>query len=242
MDAVIRAARLSALPKRLSELLTLQAGVNVSGDTASEPPRETQAGHTDPGSLRDQLERQVRAELAAQFDELYESERARARAEGHAQGVTEGQAAAATELAQACERLAVRANKALAAMAEAHRAALAKLESSVGEVAFAAVCRLVSSQALSQPFVLGLIERTCTELRADLEATARLHPRDIEVLCELLQDDELRVDSLSLHIVPDDSLALGGCVIEAASGRFDGGLENQLRRLHAVLAAGFVAK
>lgn len=240
MAAVIRSARLSVLPKRLSELLTSKAAVNAPRGTSVESPSETDAALSDSTSLREELEAQVRAQLGAEFQELYQSEREAARAEGFAQGVAEGRAAAATELAQACEKLTARANTTLSALAAAHGAALSKLEATVGEVAFAAVCRLVSSQATSRSFVSGVVERTCAELRGDLEATARLHPRDIQLLCELLQDDELKVESLGLRVVPDDSLALGGCVIEAASGRFDGGLENQLRRLHTVMTAGSV--
>jgi flagellar assembly protein FliH len=214
MDTLIRSAQLAPFRTRLSELRPAQ-------------PR------LDP--LREEFERQVRAESAAQIQELYESERKRAHAEGYADGVSAGKAAAATELAQACERLTVQTNRALSALAEAHRAALVKLESSVGEVTFAALCRLVSGQATSRSFVLGVVEHTCAELRADLNATVRLHPRDIETLGEWLQDDELWVDSLGLKVVPDESLVLGGCVIEAPSGHYDGGIENQLRRLHAVL-------
>jgi flagellar assembly protein FliH len=217
MDTLIRSAQLAPFRTRLSELRTAQPGQPV----------------LDP--LREEIERQVRAESAAQIQQLYESERLRARAEGHADGVAAGKAAAATELAQACERLTVQTNRALSALAEAHRAALLKLESSVGELTFAALCRLVSAQVTSRSFVLGIVEHTCAALRADLNATVRLHPRDIETLRESLQDDQLRVDSLGLKVVPDESLVLGGCVIEAPSGHYDGGIENQLRRLHAVL-------
>jgi len=104
-----------------------------------------------------------------------------------------------------------------------------------GEVAFAAVCHLVGRQAATRPFVLGLVEQICRQLRTDVRAMARMHPCDIDTLRELLQDGELRVHSLGLEVVPDESLELGGCVIEAASGRYDGALEGQLRRLHAVL-------
>jgi len=235
LDTLIRDAQLAPFRTRLSEL------------RAGEPETRTGSGSSDVSggalqpvrpaldSLRDEIERQVRAEAAVQIQELYESERKRAHVEGYADGVAAGKAAAAKELAQACERLAVQANRALSALAEAHRAALVKLESSVGEVTFAALCRLVSDQVASRSFVMGIVGQTCTALRADLNGIVRLHPRDIETLGEWLQDDELRVDSLGLTMIPDESLILGGCVIEAPSGHYDGGIETQLRRLHAVL-------
>ena len=186
--------------------------------------------------MRDEIEKQVRAELASHVQKLYDSERARACADGYADGLTEVRAAAEQDLAQIHEQLKVKVESALSALEQAHEAALTNLQTSVGEVAFAAVCRLVGQKAGSQEFVLDLVEHTCAQLRGDVMATARLHPRDIHTLRELLQDRELRVRSLELKVVPDESIELGGCVIEAASGQYDGGLESQLRRLHAVLA------
>ena len=227
MDTLIRSAQVAPLRTRLSE--TRAAGA----DAASAAQQSAQAQLD---ALRSEIEKQVRSEWASQMQKLYDSERERAHADGYADGMAEANAAAAKELEQARGELQTKVNSALSAMEQAHWAALVKLESSVGEVAFAAVCRLVSWLATSQEFVLGLVEHTCDQLRADVSATVRLHPRDIETLRGLMHDQELRVNSLGLKVVPDESLQLGGCVIEAASGQYDGGLETQLRRLHAVLA------
>ena len=100
------------------------------------------------------------------------------------------------------------------------------------------MCRLAGEQSAARGFVRGLVEQTCAGLRADSSATARMHPRDIRTLGDLLGGplgDVYRVHSIGLELRPDESLALGGVVLEAASGRYDGGLETQLRRLHAVL-------
>lgn len=185
--------------------------------------------------FRGEIESQLRAELAAQAQEQYETAHALGLADGRADAIAEARKGASEELRQATETLTAKVQGAMSALEKAHQGALLKLEASVGEVAFAALCRLVSEATVSQHFVLGLVERTCAQLRADLNATARLHPRDIEVLRELLEGQELRVHSIGLTVVPDESLGLGGCVIEAASGQYDGGLESQLRRLHSIL-------
>ena len=229
MGPVIRAAQIAYPRKRLTQAFVQQpdrkSGLSAAGSSGIE--------QTD--TLRSEIERQVRAELQRGLDELRDSERARARTEGLAAGLEEGSAAAASELARTCEDLATRANRVLSALEQAHRGVLSKLESGAGEVAFAAVCQLVGRQAATRPFVLGLVEQICRQLRTDSIAMARMHPRDIDTLRELLQDGELRIHSLGLEVVPDESLELGGCVVEAASGRYDGALEGQLRRLHAVL-------
>ena len=235
MDPLIRAARLAPFRTRLSELRAGQSDARTGNGSSEVSGGERPSAQPALDVLRDEIERQVRAESAAQLQELYESERKRAHAEGYATGIAAGKAAAAAELEEAREQQAARVNRVLSLLAEAHRAALTKLESSVGEVTFAALCRLVSAQVTSPSFVLGIVEHTCAALRADLNATVRLHPRDIETLRGWLKDGELRVGSLGLELVPDESLVLGGCVIEAPSGHYDGGIENQLRRLHAVL-------
>ncbi len=224
MDALIRSVEFAPHRTRLSDMPADTAPAHSPGPVRSKLD-----------ALREEVGQQLRSEWAAERQALCDSERDQARAEGLASAVAQAQAAAAAELAQRSEKLAADARSAWAAMQQAHEAALAKLQASVGEVTFAAVCRVVGRKALSREFVLGMVEHTCALLRAELLATVRLHPRDVQALQELLQDGELRVRSLGLKVVADESLALGGCVIEAASGQYDGGLESQLRRLHAVL-------
>jgi flagellar biosynthesis/type III secretory pathway protein FliH len=69
-----------------------------------------------------------------------------------------------------------------------------------------------------------------------------MHPRDLALIRELMRDDELRLRTLQVQLVADESLQFGGCIVEAPSGDYDGGLENQLRRLHAILTAQDAAR
>ncbi|MEO8152131.1 MAG: FliH/SctL family protein [Rhizobacter sp.] len=232
MDALIRSIQWAPSRTRLSERPgTDSAAADAANATTSPSPARSRLE-----SLREEIGTQVRSELAAHMQELANTEHERARIDGFAAGMAEAKLAAAKELAQACEKLKAQAHGALSAMEQAHQAVLAKLQSNVGEVAFAAVCRLAGRKAASQEFVMGVVEHTCAQLRSEVVATVRLHPRDVNTLRDLLQDQELRVRTVGLKVVSDESLELGGCVIEAASGQYDGGLESQLRRLHAVLA------
>jgi flagellar assembly protein FliH len=219
MEPLIRSVSLAAARRRLSE---------TREGTASQAPAAKDVA-------RLEIEQQVRDELTRHLQQVLDAERQRAYGEGHALGLAQGRVDAATELAQHREKLVLQARGALAALAQAHEAVLTRFESSVGEVAFAAVCRLLGRELSSRSLVMELIEQTCSVLRNETFATARLHPRDIEMLRELTVGDELQVHGLKLNLVPDESLRLGSCIIESASGRFDGGLESQLRRLHAVL-------
>ena len=209
MEPVIRSARLAPFRTRLSDA-------------------EVEA-------LRRRVEAEVRAEWENERQASYEAERARARADGIAAAKEEWAAALDQAIAQARESLEARLTRALGALESAHLEALTRLERQVGEVSFAALCRLVGEQHGTRAFTLALIEQTCAGLRAESVATVRLHPRDIETLREIMQRAELNLRSLNLKVIPDESLTLGGCVVEMPSGQYDGGLENQLRRLHALL-------
>lgn len=63
----------------------------------------------------------------------------------------------------------------------------------------------------------------------------RLHPRDLDLLAGQAGTLSL-AGGVSLTLVADDALALGGCSVETESGQFDGSLATQLQRLHELLA------
>jgi flagellar assembly protein FliH len=226
MDPLIRSAELGTARMRLNTQALAPAHGPRRDDAASAQAR-----------LRDEIERSVRAELGAEARAAAEAERERARAQGHAEGLVEGRSEAMLDAARARAELQAEAARALQALREAHAAALDAFEADVGRVAFAAVCKLVGGQAASRAFVQGLVEQVCAPLRAEPGATARLHPRDIALLGELVDGGTLALGSPGMRVVPDESLALGGCVVETAMGEAHGDLDSQLRRLHAALTA-----
>lgn len=237
MDPLIRAAQVPSVRRRLSEL---QAGARDTGSgRAGQRTDPAPVVESDRDALRREIEAQLRDQLAKEYEGFAAAERAEvhaeARAAGHALGLAEGRAEAAAQIAGHRDTLSKQTTSALDALETACKAALERIEAQVGEIAFAAVCRLLSRSALSRSFVLSLVHEICAGLPHETSATVRLHPRDIELLGELVSGQALRLRTLNLKVVPDETLELGGCSIEAASGEFEGGLESQLRRLHAVL-------
>jgi flagellar assembly protein FliH len=230
MDALIRSARLAPARTRLSENRKVGAQASGNGSTG-EPLRSAQE------MWREELERQIRGEIESQAQRLYQSERDRGYADGHADGLAEARDEAAKDLERIHDGLRARLDSVLAALEKTHQAIVSNVQASVGEVAFAAVCRLVGRKELSHAVVLQVVEHACTQLHMETGATIRLHPRDVETVTELLRHDGSRVQALGLKLVSDESLQLGGCVVEGNSGQYDGGLESQLRRLHAILTS-----
>lgn len=227
MDPLIRSARLASERTRISE-----ARVGTAPHSASNVPEREEVTRE---KLRAQIERQLRIDISAEMQETLEIERERVQREVREAALKEANAAAAAELERLREQFAAKVERAIAALERAHRDAMSQLESSVGEVTFAAVCRLIGREMSSRAWLMDVVQNTCSRLRGETSAIARLHPRDIQILNELLQDRELRLHDLSLKVVADESLELGGCRVESASGHYDGSLESQLRALHAVL-------
>ena len=233
MGALIRSCKMEARRVRLSEARSGHtAGAGREGESAPSPQ----------ASLRAEVDAQVRAEMAAHAQAVYAAERERGWVDGHAEALSSARAQAAQELARTRAELTAQVASAISAVERAHGLALDGLENAVGELTWIAVCRLAGRSAFTPDFVLGVTRQVCAELRGESSATARLHSRDIATLSEFVSDlpseRQLCIGELRLTIATDDSLELGGCVIEARSGEYDGRLETQLRRLHAVLTTG----
>jgi flagellar assembly protein FliH len=193
---------------------------------------ETRAA--DEQSLRRELETQVREQLAQQWQAERAAEFERARGEGLEAARQEIESAVAEESLRIREELAAKLSRTCDALAQSQRVLLEEFSSNLGALAFAVACRLVGEAGRSPEFIRGLVEKACGELRGDFRATVRLHPQDLAIL-EQHGALPLADGTCQLEYRADASLELGGCTVEATSGRYDGSLETQLRRLHETL-------
>lgn len=189
---------------------------------------------TDEQSLHRELETQLREQLAQQWQAERGAEFERARCEGIEAARHEIETAVAQETLRIREELAAKLSGACDALAQSQRLLLEEFSANLGTLAFAVACRLVGEGGRSPEFIRGLVEKACGELRGDFRATVRLHPQDLAIL-EEHDAFPLADGSCQLEYRADASLELGGCSVEAASGRYDGSLETQLRRLHETL-------
>jgi flagellar assembly protein FliH len=235
MEKVIRASRLT-----LGRTVLAAQGASAAAPVVRSVEAAPRAPSVDPQALRRSIEEKVREELGEQMRLKLEEQREQARKEGHAKGLAEGRAAAQEQAAQAQAELRAKADKLLAALQQAHERALAAWKDDVGAVAFEAVCRVAGSQGASREFVQGIVDNVCREARVHAQASVRMHPRDVQLLAG--EGSTLTLPSgVNLQLVADDTVALGGCILDTEAGRFDGSLDTQLRRLHAALNGGVVA-
>ena len=225
MEALIRSATLADTRTRLGQR-------SPFAEQTASPQDDT---NTVRSRLREEVEQEVRAEFAAGLEEMRARERQCARSEGYAVGLREGRDIAQAELDEAKAAIRADLDAAVRLVHQVNTAAIAKFDAAVGAVAFAALRRMVGKLAATELFAHSVVEQVCTSLRTETVATARVHPRDVQTLNAVLERGRLNLGSLTLDIVADESLELGGCIVESRVGTYDGSLESQLRRLYAAL-------
>jgi flagellar assembly protein FliH len=174
--------------------------------------------------------------MAAGHHEGYES----GRREGFETGRREGREAGMAEAHAAVEAaVAARVSAALAALDDAHAVlrqtdavALADIERDVVDLAVGLAEAIVGHE------VAAATDPGADALRRALQlapsrgtAVARLAPADIERLAEVATIAPGR----AVEIVPDPSIASGGCIVEVGSTQVDATVDGALDRARAVL-------
>jgi flagellar assembly protein FliH len=168
---------------------------------------------------------------------------AEARAEGFAEGRqvgrNEAKNEARRELAEAIDKLAEALRHAVAAWRMAGAAAVQVAEEDVVALALdLAEAVLERELALQRTPMVEALQR-CLRLAPDLgPLTVRLHPGDLASLQEAERLAALGpvLGDRTVELLPDETVAPGGCVLEAGSCRIDGQIPSALARARAVLA------
>jgi len=115
---------------------------------------------------------------------------------------------------------------------------LASGEDDMVELVYACVCRIMGQLALTPAGVRTLLAQSLAQLHGATALGVRLHAQD---LAALRADPEAAQLLASLggavRWQPDNSVRLGGCVLDGASGSLDARLETQLQALRATLLA-----
>lgn len=102
----------------------------------------------------------------------------------------------------------------------------------------ACVCRIMGQSALAPAGVRALVAQAMAQLNGATAIGVRLHARDLAALRADPEAGPLlaRLGS-AVRWQPDNSLGLGGCVLDGASGSLDARLETQMQALRETLLA-----
>jgi len=196
--------------------------------------------------------RQQGEQLLAQSAVEAEDVRRRAHAEGLAAGQRDGLATAqqlietrAAEIAaqqmQEKLRTALPAFQALAKSLEIERDRwISHWEQTAVELSVTIAGKILRHELSRRPeLAVDIIQEALQLAAGQPHLKLRLHPADIAVLQQAGQEALSRLASMGQsELVPDESIARGGCLIETRHGVIDARLETQLERITCELLEG----
>jgi flagellar assembly protein FliH len=172
----------------------------------------------------------------ASFDEEWHERRAaelnvakkEAAEEGYEDGRAAGREEAKRELAQRIDRLGM----ILEALEEQKKAQLEEIHDIVVEVVFAAVARIVGTSMVTQDGVASIVRQVLGHVGDDRRVTTiRLSPDDYSHLGADTRSRLAEHRGMTVDVVADQRVRLGGCLLDTDRGGLDGRLEIQLERL-----------
>lgn len=198
-----------------------------------------------PGCRLAELEAELRERLAAERAQVlaqvteaahtagYQAGHEAGQAAGHEAGLAAGQAAGQAEWADRTARLDALLGSVQAQLADG----IAGHEDLMVELAFEAVVRILGQAAPTAQGVRGVVREAIGALRDREQVLVRLSPRDAGLLRAMQGDLAGLAGSTGLEIVADETIELGGCLLETAHGGLDARLETQMQRLRELLLA-----
>ncbi len=157
-------------------------------------------------------------------------------AQGHAQATLEGQRQMNEYIATQGKDLTAN----FAALFEQANAQLAASEQVMAQGVLELACELARQvlrhEMSTNPNALQPVVREALGMLAvdNKAAVVRLHPLDLEVLAEVLRQE---FSSVALTLLPDTSIARGGCLVESAGTVVDGTVHKRWQR--ALASLGF---
>jgi flagellar biosynthesis/type III secretory pathway protein FliH len=168
-------------------------------------------------SAREQAQRVLAAAHSAA-----EEDRRRA----YEEGLAEGRDAARAELTEILVK----------ARAEAEELRVASKDSAI-PIARRMAERIVGRALELHPSLIGdiALQALAASRARSGPVTLRVHPVDLIALEQERPRLAARLGSLDLHLVADDSISQGGCLVETSVGRLDARLESQLDAIERAL-------
>lgn len=148
-------------------------------------------------------------------------------AEGHAKGVAEAHEAHREKIAQFA--------KLIESAGHAFTADLDGLEDIAVGIAFAAVCKILGRTLSSVEGVRAVVGEVVKQAKESEKLLVRLAPGDFYLLLQQKADQAAERPSANIELIPDERVAMGGCILETSGGSLDGRIETQIDALRAVL-------
>ncbi len=235
MDPIIRSVLLAPTVRQLRRSSipavaeVIPAALDVPIKVAPVPSKEqiplTQAfvaSHA-PLPSNDNLEQRREKELK-ELQELREQ----TEQEAYALGLEKGERAAREAAAQYLQQL----STLTAELGKAKLLAAQQAEDGIVAVVYETCCKMLGDAALIREGVAALVKQGLSAFKEEGSLLVRLHPQDLATLQAAMPEIDANG---GLRWQEDAAIALGGCVVEGASGTLDARLETQLDSLRTAL-------
>ena len=167
------------------------------------------------------------AELRAGLDELRED----SRKEGYDSGLQKGEQAAKSNYAEGLATLA----DIVGSAEQQSKQLIENAQDDMVELVFATVLKVFGELAPSKEGLLAMLQLTADEMSTHKTSIVRVARDDYERLKTDFDEVAAIFRDQDIRVVPDGSVDLGGCIVEAESGSLDASLETQLMRFKELL-------
>ena len=107
----------------------------------------------------------------------------------------------------------------------------AQLEDACVDIVAEAITRLAGSVLTTPEALLAVVHQVAQQLPPSGELRVRVHPQDAPALEPGRGHLAAILPARLVQIVPDETIGLGGCIVECASGQVDARWERQLGRM-----------
>lgn len=193
-----------------------------------------QAASEDAGAQRTQdLVEQVRRSILTQI----KSEAEAARELGRQRGLQEGRAAGREESQQAFAAELARARSLTGKLNDALASGIGGMEDLAVAIAFEAVCKVLGEAAMTEEGVRAQVRQAAAHAKNKERLVVRLHAADLSALRAAGALNSILPPGKAISWMADDSIELGGCVVETDGGGLDARLETQIERMRTALLA-----
>lgn len=148
------------------------------------------------------------------------------------QGLEEGRALSKKELETSLKQI----GEIVESLKDLRESLLSEMENTAVEVIFEAVTKIVGQAAVDYSLAKNMTHEIVEQVRGRQQLTIRVSPRDFEIVQTALSKTGItELSSKEVHVIPDNIVQLGGCVIETEAGSLDARLEIKLQRLKDML-------
>ncbi|MES2355361.1 MAG: FliH/SctL family protein [Pseudomonadota bacterium] len=201
---------------------------NAESPSSEENNRESEELKVLKAQLDEARESLRKARL--QFDSEMEGCREKAREEGLAKGQEEGWRAGFEEFGKKAESLARIAES----MSRLDAQLLESTEDTLVEIIMESVCKIVGDSLSDALSVRRALTQALSRARGATIGKIRLCPSDYRLIAEL-PAHEFNHGLESVEFISDNTIEIGGCILESDAGTLDCRLEKQLEQLKVLL-------